>query len=50
MKKPYCKSSVLWGEYITYSWQYNYNEGKIATRKREYPKLQLQDDTNFSWT
>ena len=24
--------------------------GKIARRKREYLKLQLQDDTNFSWT
>ena len=30
------------GRAITYSWQYN--EEKIARRKREYTKLQLQDD------
>ena len=45
--------SILWrwrshiasplGRAITYCWQYN--EEKIARRKREYTKLQLQDDT-----
>ena len=35
MKKPYYKSSVLWGEHITYSWQYmkgRLQEGKENTQ------------------
>ena len=34
MKKPYCKSSVLWRTYHLLLAVY---EGKIARRKREYP-------------
>ena len=38
------------GESISPTSDMQYNEEKIARRKREHTKLQLQDDTNFSWT